>query len=305
MTGGAGFIGSNIVEELVSRGKTIRILDNLSTGKRENIRPFSDQIEFIEGDIRNLDVVRKAVHGVHFVLHQAALPSVPRSISDPVATNEVNVNGTLNILLAAKDAGVKRLIYASSSSVYGNSEVLPKREDMPPGPLSPYATSKLAGENYCRNFYQIYGLETVCLRYFNVFGPRQDPSSQYSAAIPKFINAILDGCSPVIYGDGLQSRDFTYVANVVQANLLACKANGVAGEIFNVACGKRHTVLDLVVQLSEILDRDIKPAFKGPREGDVRDSMADISKAQRLLGYKNSYSFKAELEKTVAWYERP
>lgn len=248
VTGGAGFIGSNIVEELVDRNESVRVLDNLSTGRRENIEPFMDKIEFIEGDLRDLDAVRKAVEGVDYVLHQGALPSVPRSIDEPLTTNEVNVNGTLKVLIAARDAGVKRVVYASSSSIYGNSEVLPKREDMPPNPLSPYAISKLAGENYCRIFYQIYGLETVCLRYFNVFGPRQDPTSQYSAVIPKFINAMLNGERPIIYGDGKQSRDFTFVANVVQANLLACEANGVAGELFNVACGERYTLLDLIAE---------------------------------------------------------
>ena len=303
VTGGAGFIGSNIVEELVNRGERVRVLDNLSTGKRENIQHFIDHIEFIEGDIRNLDIMRKAISGVDFVLHQAALPSVPRSINDPIATNEVNINGTLNVLVAAKGAGVKRVIYASSSSIYGNSEILPKREDMPPNPISPYAASKLAGENYCRVFYQIYGLETVCLRYFNVFGPRQDPTSQYSAVIPKFINAILNGKRPTIYGDGLQSRDFTYVENVVRANLLACEADGVAGELFNVACGEQHTVLDLVAGLNEILDKEVEPILAEPRKGDVKNSMADISKAQGLLGYNRTHSFRSGLEKTVACFQ--
>ena len=295
VTGGAGFIGSNIVEELIKRDECVKVLDNLSTGKRENIEPFMDKIEFIEGDIRNLDIVRKAMAGVDFVLHQAALPSVPRSINDPIATNEVNVNGTLNLLVAAKDAGVKRVIYASSSSIYGSSETLLKREDMPPTPLSPYAASKLAGENYCRIFYQIYGLETVCFRYFNVFGPRQDPTSQYSAVIPKFINAILNGKRPTIYGDGLQSRDFTYVANVVQANLLACEADGVAGDLFNVACGERHTILELVAELNEILEKDVEPIFAEPRKGDVRHSMA----AQRLLGYNPIIDFSNGLRKVI------
>lgn len=299
VTGGAGFIGSNIVEELVERNKSVRVLDNLSTGRRENIEPFMDKIEFIEGDLRDLDTVRKAVDGVDYVLHQGALPSVPRSIDEPLTTNEVNVNGTLNVLISARDAGVKRVVYASSSSIYGNSEVLPKREDMPPNPLSPYAISKLAGENYCRIFYQIYGLETVCLRYFNVFGPRQDPTSQYSAVIPKFINAVLNGSRPTIYGDGKQSRDFTYVANVVQANLLACEAEGVAGELFNVACGERYTLLDLVAELNRILDKDIEPIFAEPRKGDVKHSMADISKAQSLLGYDKLVDFKSGMRKTI------
>jgi len=300
VTGGAGFIGSNIVEELVKRNESVRVLDNLSTGRRENIEPFMDGIEFIEGDLRDLDSVRKAVNGVDYVLHQGALPSVPRSIDNPLTTNEVNVNGTLNVLTSARDAGVKRVVYASSSSIYGNSEVLPKREDMPPNPLSPYAISKLAGENYCRIFYRIYGLETVCLRYFNVFGPRQDPTSQYSAVIPKFISAMLNGERPKIYGDGKQSRDFTYVANVVQANLLACQADGVAGEFFNVACGERYTVLDLVAELNEILGKDVEPVFTEPRKGDVRHSQADISKAQRLLEYGGLVGFKSGLRMLIS-----
>jgi len=312
VTGGAGFIGSNIVEELVERNQPVRILDNLSTGSKENIEPFMDRhalersegIEFIEGDLRDLDVVRKAVDGVDYVLHQGALPSVPRSINDPITTNEVNVNGTLNVLIAARDADVKRVVYASSSSIYGDDQVLPKREDMPPNPLSPYAISKLAGENYCRIFYQIYGLETVCLRYFNVFGPRQDPTSQYSAVIPKFINAMLNGERPTIYGDGKQSRDFTCVANVVQANLLACEADGVAGELFNVACGERYTVLDLVAELNKILDTEIEPIFANPRKGEVKHSMADVSKAKEKLCYIVAYDFALGLIKTLKFYKK-
>lgn len=299
VTGGAGFIGSNIVEELIKRDECVKVLDNLSTGKRENIEPFMDKIEFIEGDIRNLDIVRKAMAGVDFVLHQAALPSVPRSINDPIATNEVNVNGTLNLLVAAKDAGVKRVIYASSSSIYGSSETLLKREDMPPTPLSPYAASKLAGENYCRIFYQIYGLETVCFRYFNVFGPRQDPDSQYSGVIPKFIAAIKQGKTPTIYGDGTQSRDFTYVANVVEANLLACKADDAVGEVFSIACGERQSLIDLVDNLNRILGKDAKPVFAESRKGDVKHSLADIQKAKRILGYRVIVDFLCGLELTI------
>ena len=299
VTGGAGFIGSNIVEELVKRSEKVRVLDNFSTGKRENILLFLDKIELIEGDIRSYHIVREAVDGVDFVLHQAALPSVPRSIKDPITTNEVNVGGTLNISNAALDAKVKRVVYASSSSIYGNSEVLPKREDMTTNPLSPYAVSKLAGEKYCQVFSQVYGLETVCLRYFNVFGPRQDPNSQYSAVIPKFITAMKKGAQPTIYGDGKQSRDFTFVANVVEANLLACQANCAGGEIFNIACGKRHSLLKLVGKLNEIFESDIEPIFAEHRKGEVRHSMADIEKAKKMLGYNPSISFEEGLRKIV------
>jgi len=303
VTGGAGFIGSNIVEELLKRGEKVRVLDNFSTGKRENILPFLDRIELIEGDIRSYHIVREAVDGVDFVLHQAALPSVPRSIKDPITTNEVNVGGTLNILNAALDAGVKRVVYASSSSIYGNSEVLPKREDMTPNPMSPYAVSKLAGEKYCQVFSQIYRLETVCLRYFNVFGPRQDPNSQYSAVIPKFIAAMKKGERPTIYGDGKQSRDFTYVANVVEANLLACQVNSALGEVFNIACGKRYSLLGLVSKLNEIFGNNIEPIFTEPRKGDVRHSLASIVKAKKLIGYNPSVGFEQGLRKVVVYYE--
>ena len=303
VTGGAGFIGSNIVEELLKRGEKVRVLDNFSTGKRENILPFLDRIELIEGDIRSYHIVREAVDGVDFVLHQAALPSVPRSIKDPITTNEVNVGGTLNILNAALDAGVKRVVYASSSSIYGNSEVLPKREDMTPNPMSPYAVSKLAGEKYCQVFSEIYGLETVCLRYFNVFGPRQDSNSQYSAVIPKFIAAMKKGERPTIYGDGKQSRDFTYVANVVEANLLACQVNSALGEVFNIACGKRYSLLGLVSKLNEIFGNNIEPIFTEPRKGDVRHSLASIVKAKKLIGYNPSVGFEQGLRKVVVYYE--
>ena len=299
VTGGAGFIGSNIVEELLKRGQKVRVLDNFSTGKRENILPFLDRIELIEGDIRDYRVVREAVDGVDFILHQAALPSVPRSVKDPIMTNEVNVGGTLNILDAAKNAGVKRIVYASSSSVYGNSEILPKSEDMSPEPISPYAVSKLAGEKYCKVFSEVYGLETVILRYFNVFGPRQDPNSQYSAVIPKFIAAMKRGERPVIYGDGKQSRDFTYVTNVVEANILACKADNVSGEVFNVGCGERFTVRKLVDQLNKILGMDIRPDFQKERKGEVKHSLADISKAMKLLGYNPSVDFPNRLRKAI------
>lgn len=236
------------------------------------------------------------------MLHQAALPSVPRSIADPLSSHQANATGTLNVLLAARDVGVKRLVYASSSSVYGDSPTLPKQEDMPTNPLSPYAVSKLAGENYCRAFYQVYGLETVCLRYFNVFGPRQDPTSQYAAVIPKFVTAMLDGKSPTIYDDGSQSRDFTYVANVVQANLLACRAEGVGGEVFNVACGQRFTVMELVRQLEKAIGKKAEPKFAPPRPGEVRHSLADIDKAGQRLGYAPVVDFAEGIERAVAFF---
>ena len=299
VTGGAGFIGSNIIERLLKEGEGVRVLDNFSTGKRENILPFLDRIELIEGDIRSFHIVRESVEGVDFVLHQAALPSVPRSLKDPITTNEVNVVGTLNTLFAAKEAGVKRLVLASSSSIYGNSNVLPKREDMTPDPISPYAVSKLASEKYCQVFSKNYDLETVCLRYFNVFGPRQDPDSQYSGVIPKFIAAIKQGKTPTIYGDGTQSRDFTYVANVVEANLLACKADDAVGEVFSIACGERQSLIDLVDNLNRILGKDAKPVFAESRKGDVKHSLADIQKAKRILGYRVIVDFLCGLELTI------
>jgi nucleoside-diphosphate-sugar epimerase len=302
VTGGAGFIGSNIVERLVHQRQQVRVLDNFSTGKRENLAPWLDHVELIEGDVRDLETVRRAMDGVKYVLHQAALPSVPRSVADPLTTHQVNATGTLNVLLAARDAGVRRLVYASSSSIYGDSPELPKREDMPPSPLSPYAVSKLAGEDYCRAFTQVYGLETVCLRYFNVFGPHQDPASQYAAVVPRFITAMLDGQRPVIYGDGTQSRDFTYVENVVQANLLACQAEGVGGEVFNVACGERSTVLELVRELEQVMGRKAEPEFASPRPGDVKHSLASIDKARERFGYAPLVRFGEGIRCTVAFF---
>jgi len=307
ITGGAGFIGSNIAAELVGQGEQARILDNLSTGKWENLAPLlspglNPGVEFIEGDLRDLETVRQAADGVDYVLHQGALPSVQRSIEDPLATNEVNAQGTLNLLVAARDAGVKRVVYASSSSIYGDSPVLPKTEAMRPAPKSPYAASKLAGEHYCQAFYQVYGLETVVLRYFNVFGPNQDPTSQYAAVIPKFVTAMLRGDQPVIYGDGLQSRDFTYVTNVVQANILAAKAEGVIGEVFNIACGKRHNLLKLIEVINRILGTSLMPIHTASRPGDVRHSQADISKAEGMLGYKVEVGFEEGLRRTIEWY---
>jgi nucleoside-diphosphate-sugar epimerase len=302
VTGGAGFIGSNIVEELVWRGERVRVLDDFSTGKRKNLSAFVDSIELVEGDLRDLPAVRHAVESVDYVLHQGALPSVQRSIDDPLATHAVNATGTLNLLLAAHDAGVRRVVYAASSSVYGDSPTLPKREDMHLRPKSPYAASKLAGEHYCQAFTKVYGLETVCLRYFNVFGPRQDPTSQYSAVIPLFVTAMLRGESPTVHGDGLQSRDFTYVANVAHTNLLAATAPGVAGRVFNVACGQRYTLLDLIAALNDILGAQIAPAHTDPRPGDVRHSLADITAAQEALGYQVVVDFHEGLRRTVEWY---
>lgn len=302
VTGGAGFIGSHIVEGLVQQGEQVRVLDNFSTGRRDNLVRSLQHIDLIEGDLRDLPTVRRAAEGVDYVLHQAALPSVPRSINDPLTTHTANTTGTLHLLVAARDAGVRRVVYASSSSVYGDSPILPKRENMLPCPMSPYAVSKLTGERYCYVFTEVYGLETVCLRYFNVYGPRQDPISQYAAVIPKFITAMLGGESPVIYGDGCQSRDFTYVSNVVGANLLAATVPGVAGRVLNAACGQRHTLLDLIATLNEILGTHFAPVHSDPRPGDVRHSLADITAAQEAMGYRAGVDFKEGVRRTVAWY---
>jgi len=303
VTGGSGFIGSHIVDALVSQSQVVRVFDNFSTGKRENLRNSIGQIELIEGDIRDQSAVREAVTGVDYVLHQAALPSVPRSIQDPLATHEANATGTLNVLAASREAGVKRVVYASSSSVYGNTPELPKREEMTPRPLSPYAASKLAGEVYCRAFCHSYGLETVCLRYFNVFGPRQDPESQYAAVIPRFICALLDGADICIYGDGEQTRDFTYVGNVVQADLLAATAPQAAGRAYNIACGERTSLLSLLRLLGILTGRTPHLVFEEARPGDVRDSLADVREAETRLGYAVSTSLEEGLRRTVRWME--
>jgi len=300
VTGGAGFIGSNIVEELLKRSYSVRVLDNFSTGKRENLRGFDKDVELIEGDIRSYHIVRQAVQGIDIVLHQAALPSVPRSIHDPITTHEVNATGTLNILDAAKEAGVKRIVYASSSSVYGDSPQLPKREDMTPNPLSPYAVSKLAGEKYCHVFSRLYGIETVILRYFNVFGPRQDPNSQYSAVIPKFINAIINERSPVIYGDGTQSRDFTYVSNVVEANILAALKEIGTPVVMNCASNGQVTINDLVVQINILCKKEIKPVYEKKRPGDIIHSYADINLIENKLGFKTIINFRDGLQKLIS-----
>ena len=305
VTGGAGFIGSHLVERLVQVDQRVRVIDNLSTGKKENLEPFFSEIEFIEGDVRDLELLREAMDGVDYVLHQAAIPSVPRSVKDPLTTNSANVDGTLNVLVAARDAGVKRVVYASSSSVYGDSLKLPKQETMTPEPRSPYAVSKLAGELYCQVFHHVYGLETACLRYFNIFGPRQDPNSQYSGVVAKFITSLLEGKQVTIFGDGEQSRDFTYVENVVEANLLAVKADGVSGGVFNIACGERLSVNELARLLAEIVGADpqLEPLYAAPRPGDVLHSQADILKAKELLGYEVEVGTREGLERTVEWYK--
>lgn len=304
VTGGAGFIGSNIVRELLKQGQTVRVLDNFATGKRENILPLmkDPQLTMIEGDLRSFHIVRAAVKGVDYILHQGALPSVPRSINDPITSNDVNILGMLNILEAAKEFGVKRVVCASSSSIYGNSESLPKVETMPVKPMSPYALTKYAQERYCQIFYQLYGLETVALRYFNVFGPNQDPTSQYSAVIPKFIKLIQQDKQPIIYGDGSQSRDFTFVENNVWANIQACIAPKAAGEVINIACGERYTLLDLVQMINEILGKNVEPRFEPDRAGDVKHSLADISKAKKLLGYQVKADFRAGLQRTIDFF---
>ena len=303
VTGGAGFIGSNIVEELLKRGEKVRVLDNFSTGRRENLKGFTNDVELIEGDIRSLSTVYRAVDGVDFVLHQAALPSVPRSIADPVTTNEVNITGTLNILIASRDRNIKRVVYASSSSVYGNDPRQPKHEDMRPRPMSPYAISKLAGEVYCTVFNQLYDLETVILRYFNIFGPRQDPNSQYSAVIPKFIGLMLKNKRPTIYGDGKQTRDFTFVENIVSANLKACSAKMMPEErIFNCACGSKISIEELVIQMNRTLNKNIKPLYAEPRSGEVKNSYADVSRAVHFLNYEILIQFQEGLDRALEWF---
>ena len=302
ITGGAGFIGSNIASELLNKGYSVRILDNFSSGKRENLKGMEKDIELVEGDIRSYHIVQDSLKDIDVVLHQAALPSVPRSIKDPITTNDVNINGTLNILEAAVDLKVKRVVYASSSSVYGDNPVLPKVETMVPNPLSPYAVSKLTGEKYCNVFSRIYGLETVCLRYFNVFGPRQDPASQYSAVIPKFIKAISQDIQPVIYGDGEQSRDFTYISNVIQANILAATSDCESGITVNCAVSGQITLNDLVKEMNKLMNKDIKPLYEGPRAGDIKHSYADISLAGKSIGYKPVVSFEEGLKKTIDSY---
>jgi UDP-N-acetylglucosamine 4-epimerase len=303
VTGGAGFIGSHLVEELLKRRLKVRVLDNFLTGRRANLALFQDRIELVEGDIRDMSVCKRAVEGMDYVLHQAALPSVPRSIADPFTTNAINVRGTLNVLRASVEAGVKRLVFASSSACYGDEPNLPKREGVEGKLLSPYAVSKFAGEKYLQVFTLTYGLETVTLRYFNVFGPRQDPFSQYAAVVPLFITKILRGERPTIFGDGRQSRDFTYVANVVEANLLACTAPGASGSVFNIACADRVTVNDLAEKINRNLGTSVRPVHVDPRPGDIKHSFADISAAERVLKYRPLVGFDEGLNKTINWYK--
>ena len=300
VTGGAGFIGSHLSEELVRRGHQVRVVDSLITGKRQNLAHVPG-VDFLEGDLADLSVATRAVEGMDYVLHQAAIPSVPRSVNDPITSNSANITGSLNILVAARDAGVKRLVYAGSSSAYGNTPTLPKREDMPPKPLSPYALQKLVAEQYAQMFTQLYGFETVTIRYFNVFGPRQDPGSPYSGVISLFSTALLEGRRPSIYGDGEQTRDFTYVANVVDGVLRACDAPKAAGDVINVATGGRISLNELLRVMNRIVGTDLQPVYHPPRPGDVKDSQADITKARNLLGYTPIVELEEGLQRTLAW----
>lgn len=302
VTGGAGFIGSNICAKLINQGSFVRVVDNLITGKKNNLKNILDRIDFIEADMGDENVAREAMKGVDVVLHQGALSSVPRSVDDPAATHKHCVDATFTLLLAARDAGIKRFVYAASSSAYGDTPTLPKVESMPPGPLSPYAAAKVVGEYYAKVFYEVYGLETVSLRYFNIFGPNQDPASQYAAAIPAFVTAILKDEKPTIFGDGEQSRDFTYVDNVVEANLLAAKAEHTAGEVLNIACGRAVTVNQIIEIINELLGKNIKPLYTDPRPGDVKHSLADITLAEKTIGYKPTVQFKQGLQKAIDWY---
>jgi len=304
ITGGAGFIGSNIAATLVRQGHDVRVLDNFSTGRRVNLESLLDKIEIVDGDIRDFWTCLDAARDCDFILHQAALPSVGRSIDNPQTTNEINIGGILNMLEAARRAEVTRFVFASSSSVYGDTPTLPKVETMMPNPLSPYATTKLTGEFYCRNFYQLYGLPTVCLRYFNIFGANQDPKSDYAAVVPKFTTALLKDEQPTVFGDGEQSRDFTFIDNAVQANLMACEAEAAVGGIYNVACGDRFTLNDLLNALREIIGSQAKAVYADPRPGDIKHSLADISAARRDLGYTASIDFEQGLEQTVEWYRK-
>lgn len=300
VTGGGGFIGSNIVKKLLNENHNVRVMDNFATGRRENLEPFINDIELIEGDIRSYHIVKDAVKGMDYILHQAALPSVPRSINDPLTTNEVNIVGTLNLLQAARDEGVERFVFASSSSIYGDSETLPKVETMNPNPKSPYAISKLTGEFYCKNFYKLYGLPTIMLRYFNVFGPNQDPNSQYSAVIPRFISRINTGRTITVFGDGEQTRDFTYVDNVVEGNKLALEAPDKAfGNIYNIACNETTSLNDLITYMEDIIGKQAEKAYAEPRQGDVKHSYADIDKISTDMQYKPIVSVKDGLKNTV------
>jgi UDP-N-acetylglucosamine/UDP-N-acetyl-alpha-D-glucosaminouronate 4-epimerase len=303
VTGGAGFIGSHLAEALVGRGHTVRVVDNLAGGKRANLAHVTG-IEFLEGDLAEMPVAEQAVRATDYVLHQAAIPSVPRSVADPVTSNRANITATVNVLVAARDAKVKRLVYAGSSSAYGNAATLPKHEAMTPNPLSPYALQKVVGEQYCQLFTQLYGLETVSIRYFNVFGPRQDPGSPYSGVISLFSTALLEGHPPIIYGDGEQTRDFTYVSNVVDGVLRACEAPDIAGESINVATGSRISLNELLRVMQHIVGTTLQPVYAASRPGDVKDSQADIAKARALLGYEPSVDLEEGLRRTLDWFRR-
>jgi len=305
VTGGAGFIGSNIVKKLLESNNYVRIIDNFSTGKKENIAEFLDNknFEFIEGDINDSKIIKSALKDIDFVFHEAAIPSVPRSIDNPFATNKANIDGTLNLLIASHEAHVKKVVYASSSSVYGNSIKMPKQEDDPINPISPYALTKFVGERYCQLFTKFYKLPTLCLRYFNVFGPKQDPDSQYSAVIPLFIKKIIKDEQPTIYGDGEQSRDFTYVDNVVHANILAMHSD-ISGEIINIACGKKTSLNDLLKHINQSLRKNIKAIYENARSGDVKHSLADISKAKKLIDYNPLVDTKKGIENTIEWIKK-
>ncbi len=302
VTGGGGFIGSHLVHRLVQLGHSVRVLDNFSTGKRANLAELEGRFELVEGDMADPAIARRACDGVTVVLHQAAIPSVPKSVADPAVSHRANVEGTFQLLMAARDAKVRRFVYAGSSSAYGESETLPKVESMPTDPLSPYAVQKLTGEYYCRAFYRCYGLQTLTMRYFNVFGPRQDPTSQYAAAIPAFITAILANQSPTVYGDGEQTRDFTYIDNVVEANLLAAKAEKTSGEVINIACGSRITVNEILADINRSLGRDVKPNYVPGRAGDIKHSWADIRLARKVIGFEPVVPFAEGLERAIKWY---
>lgn len=304
ITGGGGFIGSHLVERFISEGRDVRVVDNFLTGKRENLAPFKGRFELIEGDLADPEVCRRACQGVSIIFHEAALPSVPKSVANPVASHRSNIEATFNLLVAAREAGVKRLIYAASSSAYGETETLPKIETIIPSPLSPYAVQKLTGEHYCTAFTRCYGLETLSLRYFNVFGPRQDPASQYAAAIPAFVTAILQDRPPTIYGDGEQTRDFTYIENVLHANKLAAEAPRTRGEAINVACGERISINDIIRTINQSLGKNVVPRHVEPRPGDIRHSWADIRLAEQLIGFRPVVSFQDGLQKAVDWYRR-
>jgi UDP-glucose 4-epimerase len=305
ITGVAGFIGSSLARAVLAQGDQVRGVDNLSTGKRENLAGIMDRLDFREADILDLDTMHNACRGVDYVMHQAAIPSVPKSVLDPLGSNQANVDGTVNVLIAARDAKVRRVVYAASSSAYGDTPTLPKHEDMPPNPISPYAVAKLASEYYMVSFYRCYGLETVCLRYFNIFGPRQDPTSPYSGVLAKFITQMLKGEQPTIFGDGEQSRDFTYIDNAVEANLLASRAPAadVAGRVFNVATGTRFDLNETYRALKKIIGYTGDPKYGPERAGDVKHSLADIARAQRHLGYKPKVDFEEGLRRSVDWYK--